>query len=117
MQLLDTTWGRSSTPEMSSCSVKFSLIDGTRLKATYGAIVNLGREGEAIVVKRQQSQAADNLIKQLLDATKKQYKELTGGSISFKQASDAEDVAIVSHNPYNPRRTAKYTKSVVLDVG
>lgn len=117
INILDTTWGRSSTPEMSSCSVKFSLIDGTRLKATYGAIVNFGREDEMVVVKRRQSQAADNLIKQLLDSAKKQYRELTGNSISFKQASDADDVAIIGHNPYNPRRVAKYTKVAVLDMG
>lgn len=117
INLLDTSWGRSSTLSTASRSVKFSLLDGSKLKATYGAIVNFSREQDMLTTKRRESADADNLIKQLLDVARAQYKELTGNSIKFTQLSGAEDVHIISHSPYNPRRTAKFIRVVIMEIG
>ena len=43
-QAIDTTWGRSSTPQTASYSVKFTLMGGNRMTASYQLIVNFVSE-------------------------------------------------------------------------
>lgn len=75
-QVIDTTWGRSSTPATAGHSVKFSM-HGDTLTASYAAIVNFGTEKEMVMMKRNYEEESKAVIKATIDNIKANYKNLS----------------------------------------
>ena len=61
-QILDTTFGRSSTPQSASYSVKFSFSGGDRLLATYIGIINFPSRTDAMIAKKSSEEEVHNQI-------------------------------------------------------
>lgn len=114
-QAIDTTWGRSSTPRVATNSVKLT-IAGTRLIATYQAIVNMGTEHERVTMRRRYSDESISAIAAVLKRVKADYRELAGTALSMKEASSRDSLEIVGASPHNPRRTALYRRHTILDL-
>lgn len=115
-QALDTTWGRSSTPKTSSCSVKFSL-SGNILIAKYVAIVNFGTERDMIMMKRAYSEESIAHVQNSVSAVKKTYKDICGKSLKLTETFTDESVEIIGFGVHNPKRTAYFRRVTHYEVG
>ena len=116
-QAIDTTWGRSSTPQTASYSVKLSMHGPDQLLASYAAIVNFGTEKQMIDMKRTYADESKSVTAEVLKAIKKNYKQLCGESLSAKEMSSVDNLEIIGFNVHNPRRTAYYRRKTVFEIG
>lgn len=114
-QVIDTTWGRSSTPNTASYSVKFTLT-GSGLLASYMVIVNFASEKEMILMKRDCIEESKSIIAAHISAIKKSYKELTGDALSIKEVGSSDSLEIISFNVHNPKRSAYYRRKTMFEV-
>jgi len=114
-QVLDTTWGRSSTPKTSSFSVKFSL-SGNMLTASYAAVVNFGTENEMIMMKRKYSDESIDVIAELMRVVKSNYKTLAGKTISIKELNSQDSLEIIGYAVHNPKRTAYFRRKTTFEL-
>lgn len=115
-QSIDTTWGRSSTPLTASRSVKMKLLGKNMLEVTYQEIINFVAEKEMIIMKRACEKASLDVINTHLADVKKNYKELTGSSISTKEVGTSDTLEIIGFNVHNPKRTAYYRRKMIVEL-
>lgn len=115
-QALDTTWGRSSTPQTASHSVKFT-VAGDVLTASYAAIVNFASEREMAVTKRTYAEESKSVIDEVLKHVKATYKSLSGKTLKIKELSTQDSVEIIGVQMHNPKRTAYYRKKTAFEIG
>jgi hypothetical protein len=116
-QVMDTTWGRSSTPKTASYSVKLSMLGPDRIEASYAAIVNFGTERQMIDMKRRYSDESVDVTNEVMKAIKANYKELVGEGLSAKEIASVDSLEIIGFNVHNPRRTAYYRRKTVFEIG
>jgi hypothetical protein len=116
-QVIDTTWGRSSTPKTASYSVKLTLLGPDRMLASYQAVVNFGTERQMIDMKRLYAEEAESIINEVLKTVKSNYKELTGSSLVTKEVNSTDSLEIINFNVHNPRRTAYFRRKTVFEIG
>lgn len=115
-QSIDSTWGRSSTPRSASYSVKFTLLGGDRVLASYAVITNFVSEKKMIEMKRNCMEESDQIIGDSVQQVKETYKELTGESVSFSEESSNDSIEIIGFNVHNPKRTAYFRRKVVFSI-
>lgn len=118
-QAIDTTWGRSSTPKTASFSVKLSLVGQDKIMVSYAAIVNFGTERQMIEMKRSYASEADSVVSEVINRVKKNYKELSGSTLSAKMVkeSQSDSLEIVNLNVHNAKRTAYFRRKVFFEIG
>jgi hypothetical protein len=114
-QAIDTTWGRSSTPLVSSNSVKMTLQGTDKLLVTYREIINFVAEKEMIKMRQGCEEDSLKIIDKHLNLVKKNYKELCGESIAFKQVDTTDTLEIIGFNVHNPKRTAYYIRRMSVE--
>lgn len=114
-QVLDTTWGRSSTPMTASMSVKMKIVDSETISVVFQTIVNFVSNRDMILTKRQLEEQGMSVIRKVLNNVKKNYREIEGDAINLKEL-DNHDVSIelIGGSPWNDKRTSlfKLTKFV-----
>lgn len=115
-QAIDTTWGRCSTPQTASYSVKFTLMGDNRLLASYKVIVNFVSEKEMILMKRNCAEESEKVIAAHVKSVKDSYKSLAGDSISLKEESSTDSLEIIGFNVHNPKRTAYYRRKTIFEL-
>jgi len=115
-QAIDTTWGRSSTPKTASYSVKFT-VQGSRLVASYAAVVNFGTEKEMILMKRAYAEESKAITAEALKHIKAVYKDICGKTLSAKEDASTDSLEIIGFGVHNPKRTAYYRRKTVFEVG
>lgn len=115
-QAIDTTWGRSSTPQTASYSVKFTFLGDSRLLASYNVITNFVSESEMIKMKRNCFEESESVIAEYVKSVKETYKQLTGDSLTLKEESATDSLEIIGFNVHNPKRTAYYRRKVVFEI-
>ena len=114
-QVVDTTWGRSSTPQTASFSIKFSL-HGNKLIASYAAIVNFGTEKEMIMMKRAYSEESLSIVSEAIKGIKSNYKKLSGRNITAKDVGTSDSLEIIGYGIHNPKRTAYYRRKTIFEI-
>lgn len=116
-QILDTTFGRSSTPQSASYSVKFSFSGGDRLIATYIGIINFPSRTDAMIAKKSSEEDADRLVKSYIKSLKTRYKELTGEIISLKDVDETDSVEMIGGGYHHTsKRSAYYRKTFIFEL-
>lgn len=116
-QILDTTFGRSSTPLTASYTVKFSFSGGDRLLATYIGIINFSSRSDAQTVKKSSEEDADKLVKSYVKSLKEKYKDITGESISLKEVDQTDSVEMIGGGYHHtPKRSAYYRKTFIFEM-
>jgi hypothetical protein len=116
-QAIDTSWGRSSTPQTASYSVKLSMRGTDLLVANYSAIVNFGTERQMIEMKRAYKEEGIAVTNAVIKNVKKIYKELTGTSLSVKEVESSDGLEIIGLGVYNPKRTAYFKRQAIFEIG
>lgn len=114
-QVLDTTWGRSSTPKVSQHSVKFD-VSGHHLVAKFGGMVRFGSRQQMIELKRRYDDESIRIISAYIANIKKQYKELSGKALKLKELTSTDSFEHVGMSPHSPCRTACYRRQTVFEL-
>ncbi len=115
-QVIDTTWGRSSTPLTASCSVKLQLVGAGVLQVKYNVIVNFGSERQMIETRRSYEAESMGIINATIKTVKARYKDLTGSTLKTKEISSDDTLDIINMNFVNPKRTAYYRRVTTFEV-
>jgi len=115
-QSIDTTWGRCSTPLAATHSVKFQLLGGNMIQASYQVITNFVSEKEMILMKRSCSEDSLTAIAANIKSVKDSYKDLTGDSLTFKEVSSSDSLEIIGFSVHNPKRTAYYKRKTIFEL-
>jgi hypothetical protein len=125
-QVIDTTWGRSSTRNSHLQSVKVKFIDGDRLAVSYVAVVNFATEKQMIEMKQRYAAESANIVKTTLDGIKKQYNEIVNEmlhegedaykSLKMKEIGANDSLEIIGLGVHNPKRTAYYRRQSIVQL-
>jgi len=67
-------------------------------------------------VKRGYEQEAVDLIGQAVKKVKADYKEITNSSFKLKEVLSDDSLEIIGTNPYNPRKSALYRKTIQFEI-
>jgi len=115
--VLDTTWGRSSTTQAPTMSVKCVLTGEEALKITYTTVVTFASDHAL----SQQVPALENdavqATNQYLGSVKKEFKAKAGRSLKSKLVSASPSIDLVSLQPHvSPKRTAYFRYVSLLKV-
>ena len=116
-QVLDTTWGKSSTPKFATHSFKSKIMGEDKIMVTYVTVVSFHSKIAQHVAMQEFEADAKKLTKAYLDDAKKAYKEELGKSISFKVESASSSVEMVGMSAYNANKTAYFRLNTIVSVG
>ena len=108
-QILDSTWGKSSTISSPTMSIKASLSGGT-LSVSYVTVVHLASERN---LRDQVKVFEDESIKitnEFMKNLKKQFKEGSGRVLKAKSLGTSDSVEMITSSPFTPRKTAYYRR-------
>ena len=115
-QVLDTTWGRSSTPMTASMSVKMRIVNDDQIAVTFATIVNFGSGSEMIQIRRKLEVEATEIVKKVLNNVKKNYREVEGKSISLKEIGDPSySIELIGGSPWNNKRTSMFKRCSIVE--
>jgi hypothetical protein len=115
-QVVDTTWGRSSTPHAATFSVKVALIGPDNISVSYAALVNFGTERQMIEMKQMYAKESESVVAAQVADLKSRYKELTGKTVKVKEISTDDSVEMTGFNAMNARRQAYYRRKTLFEV-
>lgn len=105
-QILDTTWGNSSTNASPTMSVKMKMTDDDVGLVTYTTVLtyqgNLNN-----VLMQQQYEIAQSAIDVYLKEVKKQFKEATGRALKLKLVNLEPVVEQIDVNTFSPIRAVR----------
>lgn len=114
-QAIDTTWGRASTSNIATHSIKFS-IQGDMLVAKYNSIVVFVSDRDMVQTKKNSSLECDGYLEATIKSIRDKYKQITGTSLKLKKESENDMVEFIGINPHNLRRPAYYRKFIYFSI-
>jgi hypothetical protein len=115
-QLIDTSFGRSSTVNNSGTSIKASLLGEGRLELSYATIVSLPRDTDPTIVLPRFENEAMQLIKGYIKDLKKEFKNLRGVTLKTKELLNQPYLEYINYNHFNQLRKAYYRRKVILEI-
>jgi hypothetical protein len=128
-QLIDTTFGYSSTGEKTyqvpagrSITSKLTGESGKeQLVVKFVTVVTIGGSERALIdaaspQKRELDRESIKLCGAYIDNLRKAFKDGTGKSLKTKQTSSVESVELLNYSNYSPVRQAYYRRNTVYDV-
>lgn len=115
-QVLDTTWGKSSTPKFATHSFKGKIVGGDKVAVTYTTVVSFHSSLAQHVALQDFEADAKKLTKAYLDECKKEYKEESGKSISFKVESADSSVEMVGMSAFSTTKTAYFRLNTIASI-
>ena len=115
-QVLDTTFGRTSTANTATASIKTKL-HGSVLTVSYKCIVHFASDGAMHEQKKGYDDESVKLINDYMKRGKKEFKELGGRALKVKQVSTDDDLEIISAQPHiSPKKVAYYTRRATFEI-
>ncbi len=118
-QCIDTTFGRSSLSEDSTKSVKIKLAgngDDTLVTFVFTTIVNTFGTHDLQTAQERCKIESEALVKDAVTKIKKEYKDLGGDSLKFKQVGDTDAFELISGTFTSPRRMSYYRRHLVFSM-
>lgn len=115
-QAIDTTWGRSSTPNVHTHSVKLNIDSADKLVASYITVVHFDSGRHMHELKRLYEEESAKITKLHIDAVKTRYKELTGKTLKVSEVTSSDSLEYIQSSPYGPKRTAYYRRKTLFDI-
>jgi hypothetical protein len=115
-QILNTTWGSSSTVVSPRFSIK-STMNGEILVLTYTTITNIVMGINPRDQVKEQERESVETMKSYVKKVEKEFKEATGNSLKLKETSTDDSIEMISMSPHNPKRTAYYRRKSTYTIG
>lgn len=116
-QCIDTTFGRSSTGDDSTKSIKVKLAgngDEVLVTFVFNTIVNTFGAHDIRQTEERCRIESESLIKDAVTKIKKEYKELGGDSLKFKQIGDTDAMELITGTFNSSRRMSYYRRQIVF---
>lgn len=115
-QILDTTFGRTSTADNATASIKTSL-RGSVLTVRYKCIVHFASDAGMHEQKKVYDEESVKLCDDYMKRVKKEFKEAVGRALKVKQMSTDDDIEIISTQPHiSPKKVAYYTRYASFNI-
>lgn len=106
-QVIDTTWGQSSTDMSPTMVVKMRILDDTRALVTYTTVITYHN-----VLRQDTVEAERKIAEETIDAyikgIKKSFNELAEHAIKMKLTELDVNVEDIDMSAHSPRRTAYF---------
>jgi|15BtaG_2_1085339.scaffolds.fasta_scaffold50029_2 seryl-tRNA(Sec) selenium transferase len=110
-QILDTTFGRSSTTESATASFKTKL-QGEMLTVTYATIRKFASEHDQFEQTKDFDKESAQLTNDFMKDTKKDFKASAGSALKVKEQSSMTDFEVIGIQAHvSPARTV-YCKRI-----
>ncbi len=116
-QIINDTWGKTSTPKSASSSIQAKLTSATTLALTYTTIVTFASESSLHEQRRELDRESDEIINTRSKEIKKLFKEMTGGALKLSEVSSDDSLEMIYFNQYTPLRRAYYRRRAVFEIG
>lgn len=117
---MNSTWGDSATnrSKLLGQSVKMALYNEGLLKVTYMVVVNFGSDNMVREMSERFKNEGLGMVKASLEKLKKDYKDSTGEDVKLKMLEDSlsDSYEFLSYSMYNPKRTAYYRLTCLVDI-
>lgn len=117
---MNTTFGDSATNRSKTLnqSIKMALYNETLVKVTFMMIVNFGSDNMVREMAGRFKNEALSMVKGSLDRLKKDYEESTEDKIKLTMLDESivDSYEFLSHSMYNPKKTAYYRLSCLVDI-
>ena len=114
-QLINTTFGKSSTAASPTVSIKMSL-QGNALIVKYTTIVHYASEQSMREQSKEHDRAANQLTKKAIDEVEKEFKKIEGKSLNLKKKNADSGIEIINMSPYNPRKVAYFRLNTTFEI-
>ena len=115
-QILDTTFGRTSTADTATASIKTSL-RGSVLTVRYKCIVHFASDAAMHEQKKSYDDESVKLVNDYMKRVKKEFKDSAGRALKVKQVSTDDDIEIISAQPHiSPKKVAYYTRYATFNI-
>tara|TARA_B100000214_G_scaffold369310_1_gene342159 strand:- start:89 stop:466 length:378 start_codon:yes stop_codon:yes gene_type:complete len=114
-QILDTTWGKSSTACSPTMSIKGSLA-GDTLTVSYTTIVHLASERNLRDQVKRFEEESVQLTNDFCKKCKNEFKSVSSSPLVLKQLNTNDSVELITASPFTPRRTAYYRRFTTYEV-
>ena len=115
-QILNDTYGSSSTVKSPTFSIKTSM-QGNVLVFNYTTVTNLVMGIDIRTQVREQERISVTLINDKVKELKAEFKKAAGKALKIKEDSTSDSVEFISMSPHNPKRTAYYKRKTVFVLG
>lgn len=115
-QLIDTTFGKSSTSASPTSSIKMNL-QGNALIVKYVTIVHFASEQSLREQTKEHEREATQLTSKAVAEIEKEFKKLEGKSLKLSKKNADSGVEMISMSPYNPRKVAYFRLNTTYEVG
>ncbi len=115
-QIIDTTYGRSSTVASPTRSIKCSLA-GEVLTVRYTTVIQLMSEHDKREQVKRSEEESVKVCDDYMRNLRKEFKESAGRALKVKQIDTSDSVEVITTSPYNPRKMAYYRRVVSFEVG
>ena len=115
-QLLNTTWGSTSTAASPTCSIKATM-QGDVIVFTYTTITNIVMGINPRDQVREQERQSVEALNQHVKSIEKGFKEAAGRALKLKELGSDDSVEMISMSPHNPKRTAYYRRKTSFKIG
>lgn len=115
-QILNSTWGASSTTASPRHSIK-STIQGDVITFSYITITNIVMGINPRDQVREQERESSQILKDHVKSVEKAFKQASGRSLSLKELGSDDSIEMISMSPHNPKRTAYYRRKTSFKIG
>lgn len=114
-QLINTSYGKSSTVAAPTSSIKMSL-QGNALIVKYITIVHYASEQSMREQSKEHERAADQLTKKTVIEVENEFKKIEGKSLKLTRKNSDSGIELISMSPYNPRKVAYFRLNTTYEI-
>lgn len=114
-QIINDTWGVSSTPKSASSSLNVKLTGEDTLTFKYTTIVTFASEKSLHEQRRNLDLESAEIVNKRAADIKKLFKDATGESLTLKEITSDDDLEIIYFNQYTPLRRAYYRRTTIFN--
>jgi len=116
-QIINDTWGETSTPRSPSASCGVKLTSANTLSMLYTTIVTFATEKSLHEQRRALDLESSEIINSRSKKIKKLFKQMTGDTLKLSEVSSDDSLEIIYFNQYTPLRRAYYRRRAVFEIG
>ena len=115
-QLINTTFGKSSTTASPTSSIKMNL-QGNALIVKYVTVIHIASEQSMREQTKEHERAANELTRKAVAEVEKEFKKIEGKDLNLKKKNVDNGIEMISMSPYNPRKVAYFRLNTTYEVG
>ena len=110
--ILDKTVGRGGDGSRSITGT----MSGDVLTLKFATIVNFASENSLRLQADRMAEESIAVLADRISSLKKEFKELTGNTLSLKELSSRDNIEVISATANSPRKIAYYRRNVQMQI-